>query len=65
MGKLIFLIFFADFCRILAIFTFLVHFHLHCGSVLGHFSIIFGIYWDFLGDPRDLFRRFWDNFGHF
>ena len=65
-GKIdFFYIIFADFCRFLAILTILVHFHFALWGVLGHFSDIFRIFSNFLGDPRDLFRRFGGNFGHF
>ena len=53
---------FANFCHF---YSFWCIFTLHCGSVFGHFSDIFRICWDFLGDPRELFRRFWGNFDHF
>ena len=52
--------FFGHFCRFLVIFSYFYSFWciftLHCG---GHFPNIFRICWNFLGDPRELFRRFW------
>ena len=45
-------------CLFLGIFTFLVHFHVHRGSVFGHVSDIFGIRWDFLGTPANHFADF-------
>ena len=53
-GKIDFLIFFADFWSFL---RFLCIFIVHCGNVFGHFSDIFGIRWDCLGYTRELFRR--------
>ena len=51
--------------RFLAIFTFLVHFHIALWECFWPF---FRYFWDLLGfsgDPRDLFRQFWGNFGLF
>ena len=56
----------ADFWSFFAIFTLFGAFLLcTVGGVFAHFSDIFRICWDFLGDPRQLFRRLWCNFGHF
>ena len=47
--------------------TFLVHFHIALGERFWPLFRYFWIHWIFLGDPRDLLRRFWGNFdlGHF
>ena len=43
----------------MAIFTLFGAFSLfHCGGVFGHFSHIFRICWDFLGDPANYFANF-------
>ena len=52
-----------NFCRFLPILS---HFYFFgafsfciVGAFLAIFPIFLGFVWDFLGDPRDLFRRFW------
>ena len=53
--------FFADFWPFL---LFLVHFHISVGAFLAVFPIFLGFVGIFWGG-RQLFRRFWGNFGHF